>query len=188
MKNFLLCTIVCLILCNPSVCAQTDEQLCQSEVEKIIKQECLRKVNALTYSFDKIASKIVADSIKDYYMEACLDLFIGHGEGIKVNDSNVVISAPKMEVRSLRGNSSYPIKNYIKRLKYLSQNEVGEIIYADFFMLKYDSIKNSKVSFVQHYRMYPNKEIKALSSPHMELFSSGGRIAVLIGDVVTKIK
>ena len=193
MKNFLLCTIVCLILCNPSVCAQTDEQMRQSEIEETLKQQCLHKVRALTMSFDRIASKMVEDSIKNYYINYALDLFIGSGDGIKDRDNNVVISAPKVEVRSLRRNNlSYPIKNYLKRLKSLSQDEVGEIIYADCYVIKYVSIKNdndvSSIHSIQHYQVYPNKEVKALGSPQMDFFSPGGFFSVLIGDVVIQIK
>ena len=108
---------MCLLICNLSSCAQTDEQTLPSEVEETIKQQCIHKVRVLTDHFDKITSKVEADSIKDYHIDACLDLFIGRGNDTKDYEGNVIIPAPKAEVFLEGRHNIYPLKSYLKRLK-----------------------------------------------------------------------
>ncbi len=126
MKKYLFCALICILICNLSLCAQTDEQILPSEVEETIKQQCIYKIKTLKEHLAIIASKEVADSIKDYHIEACLDLFISKGNDTKDTEGNVIIHAPRIEVSSLSTgrNSSYPLKNYLARLKRLQYSEI----------------------------------------------------------------
>ena len=77
MKRYLFISLLGVLMCNYYVSAQTSDNNWEIEVEEAIKQQCIHKVKALTDHFAKIAKKEEPDNIKDYHIEACLDLFIG---------------------------------------------------------------------------------------------------------------
>ena len=126
MKKCFICTFLCFIICSNYMVAQINDPNLEIEVNETINQQCLHKVKALTDHFAKIAKKEEADSIKDYHIEACLDLFIGRGYDTKDEDGNVIFPAPRIEVSSLSTGktNSYFIKNYLVRLKGLQYSKI----------------------------------------------------------------
>ena len=126
MKKYIFGSILSLLMCGNFVFAQTNNPNLEIEVRETINQQCIHKVKALTDHFAKIAKKEEADSIKDYHIEACLDLFIGRGNDTKDDDGNVIFPAPRIEVASLSTGktNSYFIKNYLVRLKGLQYSKI----------------------------------------------------------------
>lgn len=126
MKRNIVCTIIGIMLCSNCVVAQVKDSNLEVEVRETINQQCLHKVKALTDHFTKIATKVEADSIKDYHIEACLDLFIGRGNDINDEEGNVIFPAPRIEVSSLSTGrkNSYFVKNYLVRLKGLQYSKI----------------------------------------------------------------
>ena len=125
MRKILLCvTLLTISLCHNYIIAQNDGL--EIEVRETIKQQCIHKVKALTDHFAKIAMKDEADSIKDYHIEACMDLFVGGGNDTKDDEGNVIIPAPRIEVSSLATGkkNSYFIRIYLERLKRLKYTKV----------------------------------------------------------------
>ena len=118
MKRSIVCLLLSLLMCN-YVLAQMSNSCQEIEVELAIKQQCVNKVKTLMHHFAEIAKKDNPDSIKDYHIEACLDLFMGRGNDTKDDDGNIIIPAPRIEVSSLATVcvNSYFIKNYLTRLK-----------------------------------------------------------------------
>ncbi len=96
------------------------------EVRESINEQCVHKVKAFTDHLSKIATKIENDSIKEWHIEACMDLFVGRGNDTKDSEGNVIIPAPRIEVTSLANGTknSYFIKNYLKRLKNLEYTKI----------------------------------------------------------------
>ena len=115
-----------LFACCYCVSAQSGDPNLEVEVRETINQQCIHKVKALTDHFAKIAKKEESDDIKDYHIEACLDLFIGGGNDTKDEEGNIIFPAPRIEVSSLAtGNkNSYFIKNYLIRLKSLQYSKI----------------------------------------------------------------
>lgn len=126
MKKFIVCVLFCLLMYGNHITAQTSDPNLELEVRETINQQCIHKVKAFTDHLAKIARKEEADSIKDYHIEACLDLFIGGGNDVKDNDGNVIFPAPMIEVSSLSTGSINPyyIKNYLVRLKEVQYTKV----------------------------------------------------------------
>ena len=126
MKKYFVCSLLSLLLCSYYVSAQTSDPNLEIEVRETINQQCIHKVKALTDHFAKIAKKDEPDDIKDYHIEACLDLFIGGGDDIKDDDDNVIFPAPRIEVSSLSTGrvNSFFIKNYLVRLKSLQYSKI----------------------------------------------------------------
>lgn len=125
MRKFLLCvTLLTISIYHNHIIAQNDGL--EIEIRETIKQQCIHKVKALTDHFAKIAMKYEADSIKDYHIEACMDLFVGRGNDTKDDEGNVIIPAPRIEVSSLTTGKvdSYFIKNYLVRLKNLKYSKI----------------------------------------------------------------
>ena len=121
-----MCTLLSVFLCGFFVSAQTNDPNLEREVRETINQQCIHKVRALTDHFAKIARKEEPDNIKDYHIEACLDLFIGRGNDTKDVDGNIIFPAPRIEVSSISTGSvnSYFIKNYLVRLKGLQYSKI----------------------------------------------------------------
>lgn len=126
MKQFLVCSLLSLLMCNYNASAQTSDPNLEIEIKETIEKACVHKVKALTDHFAKIAEKEESDEVKDYHIEACLDLFMGRGNDTKDDDGNIIFPAPRIEVSSLATGSvnSYFIKNYLVRLKGLQYSKV----------------------------------------------------------------
>ena len=126
MKKTFFCSLLSIFIISTSAFAQTNDPNLEIEVRETINQQCIHKVKALTDHFAKIAKKEEADSIKDYHIEACLDLFVGRGDDITDDDGNVIYPAPRIEVSSLSTGrtNSYFIKNYLVRLKGLQYSKI----------------------------------------------------------------
>lgn len=126
MKKFLLCSLVDVLMCCNYITAQREDSNFEIEIRETIKQQCIHKVRALTDHFAKIAMKNEADSIKDYHIEACMDLFVGRGNDTKDDEGNVIIPAPRIEVssRSTGQVNSYFIRNYLIRIKNRSYTKI----------------------------------------------------------------
>lgn len=114
------------LMCCNYVTAQTEDSNLEIEVRKTIKQQCIHKIKALTDHFAIIAKKDEADSIKEFHIEACLDLFVGRGNGKKDSVGNVIFPVPRIEVSSrFTGRvNSYFIKSYLERLKRQSNTKI----------------------------------------------------------------
>ena len=188
---------MCILICNLSLCAQTDEQILPSEVEETIKQQCIYKIKTLKEHLAIIASKEVADSIKDYHIEACLDLFVGRGNDIKDHEGNISMLAPRIEVSSLTTGEleKYSIKNYLVRLK---ESHYSKIIFEVSSLWFEGGIKNigenlhsASVSFDQVfigyngdsivYRDKTKKKVKIL----IEKMNLENSYTILLGDINT---
>lgn len=124
MKKIIICLLFGVWFCQNNIIAQNNDL--EVEVRETINQQCIHKVKALTDHFAKIAKKEESDEIKDYHIEACLDLFIGGGNDTKDNAGNVIFPAPRIEVSSLATGktNSYFIRNYLERLKSLQYSKI----------------------------------------------------------------
>lgn len=175
--------------------AQTYEQNLEIEVRESINQQCIHKVKAFTNHLSKIATKVEADSIKDYHIEACMDLFIGHGHDTKDEEGNVVIPAPRIEVASKSTNkkNTYLIRKYLERLKNLEYTRIvfktSRCYLAEGGIKKLnDSRYTATVSFYQVFVGY-NGELEAYRDKTQKSVKiiitrdSSGRFDVLLGDI-----
>lgn len=193
MKRYIICALVGAFLCNSYIFAQNNDL--EIEVRETINQQCVHKVKALTDHFAKIAKKEESDDIKDYHIEACLDLFIGGGNDTKDDDGNVVFPAPRIEVSSLATGkiNSYFIKNYLMRLKSLQYSKIvfktSECYLAEGGIKKigenqYSAIVSFYQVFIGYngdmlvYRDKTKKTVKVLIQK-----DNLGRFDVLLGDI-----
>lgn len=195
MKRYLFISLLGVLMCNYYVSAQTSDNNWEIEVEEAIKQQCIHKVKALTDHFAKIAKKEEPDNIKDYHIEACLDLFIGGGNDVKDSEGNIIFPAPRIEVSSLATGriNSYFIKNYLLRLKGLEYSKIvfksSSCYLADGGIKKVgENQYSAAVSFYQVfigytgevavYRDKTKKTVKVLIEK-----DNLGRYDVLLGDI-----
>lgn len=126
MKRYLIYSLLSVLMCNYQISAQISDPNLEIEIKETISKACIHKVKALTDHFAKIAEKKESDDVKDYHIEACLDLFMGRGNDTKDDDGNLIFPAPRIEVSSLATGSvnSYFIKNYLVRLKGLQYSKI----------------------------------------------------------------
>lgn len=98
----------------------------EREVRKTINILCEHQVKAFTGHLAFIAKKENPDSIKDYHIEACMDLFVGRGDNTLDDEGNVIIPAPRIEVTSVtrQMKNSYFIRKYLERLKNLEYSKI----------------------------------------------------------------
>ena len=125
MKKYILSLCLGLIFSSPMTMAQNRTDL-ELEIRETINEQCIHKVKAFTNHLAKIATKVEADSIKAYHIEACMDLFVGRGGDTKDSDGNIIIPAPRIEVSSATTGkmNSYFIRNYLERLKNLEYTKL----------------------------------------------------------------
>ena len=98
----------------------------EREVRETINTQCEHQVKAFTNHLAFIAKKENPDSIKDYHIEACMDLFVGRGDNTLDKEGNVIIPAPRIEVTSVtrQTKNSYFIRKYLERLKGLQYSKI----------------------------------------------------------------
>lgn len=98
----------------------------EREVRETISTQCEHQVKAFTGHLAFIAKKENPDSIKDYHIEACMDLFVGRGDNTLDDEGNVIIPAPRIEVTSVtrQTKNSYFIRKYLERLKKLEYSKI----------------------------------------------------------------
>ncbi|MBR1787100.1 MAG: hypothetical protein IJ756_08105 [Paludibacteraceae bacterium] len=103
-----------------------DDPNMEIEVRETINKQCVHQVKAFTKHLGFIANKSNPDSIKEYHIEASMDLFVGHGDDTKDDEGNVIIPAPRIEVASMTTGkkNSYFIKQYLVRLKDLAYTKI----------------------------------------------------------------
>ena len=96
------------------------------EIEETLRTQCKHQVKALNVHMGHIARKEYPDSIKDYHIEACLDLFISCGENSTDDEGNIIIPAPRIEITDkYRGTkNAYFIRKYLERLKNIEYTKV----------------------------------------------------------------
>lgn len=96
------------------------------EIEETLRTQCKHQVKALNVHMGHIARKEYPDSIKDYHIEACLDLFISCGENSIDDEGNIIIPAPRIEITDqYRGTkNAYFIRKYLERLKNVEFSKV----------------------------------------------------------------
>lgn len=194
MKKMILCAILFTIsLCSNYIVAQNDGL--EIEVRETINQQCVHKVKALTDHFAKIAMKEEADSIKDYHIEACMDLFIGRGNDTKDDEGNIIFPAPRIEVSSLSSGkvNSYFIKNYLVRLKKLQYSRIifktSECYLAEGGVKKVgENLYSATVSFYQVFIGYKGDMIvyRDKTKKTVKVFierDNLGRFDILLGDI-----
>lgn len=89
------------------------------EIEETLRTQCKHQVKALNVHMGHIARKEYPDSIKDYHIEACLDLFISCGENTTDDEGNIIIPAPRIEITDKYRDTknAYFIRKYLERLK-----------------------------------------------------------------------
>lgn len=172
----------------------TDPNL-EIEVRETIKEQCIHKVKAFTDHLAKIATKIEADSIKDWHIEACMDLFVGRGHDTKDDEGNVIIPAPRIEVSSLATGkkNSYLIKNYLERLKGLEYTKIvfktSKCYLADGGIKAIDENRwTATVTYYQVFMGYKGdlivyKDRTQKSAKIIITRDSLGRFDVLLGDI-----
>lgn len=122
MKKYIIC-ILSAIFCT-TMFAQSS--ILEQEVNESIKKQARHVVDAFTTHLEYIAETSKSDSIKDYHIDAALDLFIGKGNATIDKDGDT-IPAPIIEVSSVnRPNEKVPylIKPYLKRMKKLQYTKV----------------------------------------------------------------
>lgn len=195
MKKYILCSLLSLFLYNNFAFAQVNNPNLEIEVRESINEQCIHKVKAFTDHLAKIATKVEADSIKDWHIEACMDLFVGRGYDTKDEDGNVIIPAPRIQVSSLATGrtNSYLIKNYLERLKGLEYTKIvfktSKCYLADGGIKKIDENKwTATVSFYQVFMGYKGDLIvyKDKTQKSVKIFidvDSYGRFDVLLGDI-----
>lgn len=193
MRKSVTCALFSFFLCTFSTFAQSNDL--KIEVSKTINEQCVHKVKALTDHFAKIAKKEESDEIKDYHIEACLDLFIGRGEDTKDADGNVIFPAPRIEVSSIATGrvNSFFIKSYLQRLKGLQYSKI--IFKTSKIYLAGDGIKkigenlySATVTFYQVFVGYKGDFIvyKDVTSKTVKVIiekDNFGRFDVLLGDI-----
>ena len=195
MNKGLLCSLLGIFMCISGAVAQTGDPDLEEEIKASIKQQCLHKVKAMTDHFAKIAKKEEADNIKDYHIEACMDLFVGGGKDTKDEYGNVIIPAPRIEVSSLSTGrvNSYFIKNYLIHLKELQYSKI--VFKSSSCYLAGDGIKkigdnkySAVVTFYQVFigyngdnRVYRDKTKKSVKVIIER--DNLGRFDVLLGDI-----
>ena len=98
----------------------------EREVRETINTQCEHQVKAFTKHLAFIAKKENPDSIKDYHIDACMDLFVGRGDNTLDDEGNVIIPAPRIEVTSVsrQTKNSYFIRKYLERLKGLQYSKI----------------------------------------------------------------
>ena len=182
-------------MCSFYVSAQTNDPNLEIEVRETINQQCIHKVKALTDHFAKIAKKDEPDNIKDYHIEACLDLFMGGGYDTKDDEGNVIFPAPRIEVSSLATGSvnSYFIKNYLEHLKNLQYSKIvfktSSCYLAEGGIKKVgENLFSAVVSFYQVFVGYKDNLIvyrdKTKKSVQVLIERDNlGRFDVLLGDI-----
>lgn len=194
MNKYLSYTILyCFLFCSSLVVAQNDNL--EVEVRETINQQCVHKVKALTDHFAKIAMKEEADTIKDYHIEACLDLFVGRGNDTKDDEGNIIFPAPRIEVSSLSTGriNSYFIKNYLVRLKGLKYSKIvfktSQCYLAEGGIKKIgENQYSATVSFYQVFIGYKGDMIvyRDKTKKTVKIFiekDNLGRFDVLLGDI-----
>ena len=151
MKKIL--SILAMLLC---LCASAQTSDLTKEVEETLKQQARVKVDELTNHISFIMQKSgYDDSIKDYHIQAALNLFLGKGKSYSDKYGNVQ-PAPRMQVSSLNASTGevtfrdYPIATYLSNLKYLSYDQV--------------EITNSKSTFINDLHKVGNDEYEAVLS------------------------
>lgn len=185
--------LYCFLFCSSLVVAQNDNL--EVEVRETINQQCVHKVKALTDHFAKIAMKEEADTIKDYHIEACLDLFVGRGNDTKDDEGNIIFPAPRIEVSSLSTGriNSYFIKNYLVRLKGLKYSKIvfktSQCYLAEGGIKKIgENQYSATVSFYQVFIGYKGDMIvyRDKTKKTVKIFiekDNLGRFDVLLGDI-----
>ena len=123
------------------------------EIEAVLISQCKRSVKALTTHLAYIAEKENPDSIKDYHIEACPDLFIGNGKQITTitlsNKDNFIIPTPIVKVVNLTDSSTtcYSIKSYLKNLKHRPPMQNFES--AEFYVVEFDDVDKRCLSYLK---------------------------------------
>ena len=124
MKKLL--TFLFVILIGIPVCAQT----LSKEVEEELKRQAMVRLDELTSHLSFVMSKNGYDNtVKDYHINAALNLFIGKGKSYKDKWGNQQPAA-RMQVSSLNMGTGavsvkeYPVSTYLNNLKYLQYDEI----------------------------------------------------------------
>lgn len=167
----------------------------EREVIETINTQCAHQVKAFTKHLGFIARKENPDSIKDYHIDACMDLFVGRGDNTYDNEGNVIIYAPRIEVSSIaRGTTnSYFIRKYLERLKDIQYTKIifksSKCYLADGGIKKVTENEYvATVSFYQVFQGYKGDLIvyrdktKKSVTVHIKREASG-HFSVLLGDV-----
>ncbi len=113
-----------LLLISCSIVAQQSQL--DKDVEQAIKNQARHVVDAFTTHLEYISDKQHPDSIKDYHIEASLDLFIARGNATLDENGNIITPAPIMEVSSVNSNKKdeYLVPIYLRRMKKLQYSKV----------------------------------------------------------------
>lgn len=126
------------------------------DVEETLKQQAKVKVDELTNHISFIMQKSgYDDEIKDFHIQAALNLFMGKGKSYSDKYGNVQ-PAPRMQVSSINRTTGvvsirdFPVSTYLSNLKYLSYDQV--------------EITNSKSTFIDNLHKVGEDEYEAVLS------------------------
>ena len=123
------------------------------EIEETLLSQCEHQVKAFTHHLAFIAKKEIPDSIKDYHIEACHDLFIGKGKQITTislsNKDNFIIPTPIVKVVNMTDSSTtcYSIKSYLKNLKHRPPMQNFES--AEVYVFQFDDVDKLCLSYLK---------------------------------------
>ena len=109
-----------------SIIILANDKLTEDE-KKAITNQIEHVVDAFTTHLEYIADKKDSDEeLKDYHIEASMDLFIGRGEKSYDKDGNVKIPAPLIQVSNAYSQSitSYLIRPYLQTVKHMKYTQV----------------------------------------------------------------
>ena len=151
MKKIL--SIFAVLLC---FCANAQTTDLTNEVKETLKQQARVKVDELTNHISFIMQKSgYGNDIKDFHIQAALNLFLGKGKSYSDKYGNVQ-PAPRMQVSSINRETGavsvrdFPVSTYLSNLKYLSYDQV--------------EITNSRSTFIDDLHKVGNDEYEAVLS------------------------
>ena len=151
MKKIL--SMLAVLLC---ICANAQTSDLTKEVEETLKQQARVKVDELTNHISFIMQKSgYGDEIKDFHIQAALNLFLGKGKTYSDKYGNIQ-PAPRMQVSSINRSTGavnvrdFPVATYLSNLKYLSYDQV--------------EITNSKSTFITNLQKVGEDEYEAVLS------------------------
>lgn len=165
MKKIL--SIFAVLLC---FCANAQTTDLTEEVKETLKQQARVKVDELTNHISFIMQKSgYGNDIKDFHIQAALNLFLGKGKSYSDKYGNVQ-PAPRMQVSSINRETGavsvrdFPVSTYLSNLKYLSYDQV--------------EITNSRSTFIDDLHKVGNDEYEAVLSWVQIFIGKNGDIVI----------
>lgn len=135
--------IVLIAICSQVNVVIADDSRIPSkiEVQKELELQAKSKIKEFIDRLNIVNSKYEDNITKDGYLEACLNLLVGHGDDTKDNNGNVIIPAPRITVLTQNQPSqTYLSKNYLHRCRNFSLFKNAEIKSCVVFVYEHKSM------------------------------------------------